>query len=395
MSANLFGGLDSRQFLDAYWQKKPLLVRGAFPGIAAPLSRGELLDLACASRVDSRLIRAPGAGRGWSVERGPLTRAACDRLPAQGWTILIQEADRHVPACRALLERFRFVPNWRIDDVMVSFAADGGGVGPHVDRYDVFLLQASGRRRWRVGASTPGDTPLVPGIELSILAEFQTSAEWLLEPGDMLYLPPGVAHEGTAVGDCMTCSVGFRVPDPRELCASFLTQLGPHEFDAIRYEDPGLQPPSHLGEIAAAARRTLRNAARGLFEQRSFDDWVGRYVTRPLRARPQGAAGCASVEQLWRQLERGAILARSAPAHFAWYVDDDGGVQLFIGGENYPLGRERADEAELLCGRRPLDAATLAPYIKRPSFAAVLFDQVLRGYLIPTASGGGIGRSDA
>jgi 50S ribosomal protein L16 3-hydroxylase len=378
----LLGDLPPQTFLKQYWQKQSLLIRGAVPTITAPLSTDALLDLACESNVISRLITVPRADANWSLRRGPFAPRDFKTLPDYGWTLLIQEADRHVEACAALLERFRFVPNWRVDDVMVSYATDGGGVGPHIDRYDVFLIQAQGRRRWRIADEPLKDERLLPGVELPVLAEFEHDREWVLEPGDMLYLPPGIAHEGVAVGECVTCSAGFRVPDPRELCAGFLRQLAPSVFDEIRYcdLDPGL--PEQLGEIPAAARRQLRESARQLFAGEDFDNWVGRFLTQPLRgAGPKVDARCNSVAQVRERLEGGEILRRSAPSHFAWYRDAGGAVQLFVGGECYPLGKGRESEAELLCGREILDEVALRPLLRRQRFAEILTDLVLRGFL--------------
>ena len=376
------GGLAPGAFLERYWQKQPLLVRGAVPDVNVSLSTDALFALACESSVLSRLVTVPRDDASWSLERGPFDARDLEALPAHGWTLLIQEADRHVEACAALLERFRFVPNWRVDDVMFSYATDGGGVGPHIDRYDVFLIQAQGRRRWRIASEPLEDANLMPGVELPVLAEFKHDREWMLEPGDVLYLPPGIAHEGVAEGECVTCSIGFRVPDPRELCAGFLRQLAPQVFDEIRYSDPDLGPPEHLGEIPAPARRQLREAARQLFAGEDFDRWVGRYLTQPLRGvGPKIGARCATVAWLREKLERGEILRRSAPSHFAWYRDGDGTVQLFVGGECYPLGKAHKKEAELLCGREVLDEAALRPLLRRQEFAEILADLVLRGFL--------------
>jgi 50S ribosomal protein L16 3-hydroxylase len=376
------GGLTPQAFLDKHWQKQPLLVRGAVPGIGAPLATDALFALACEPRIISRLIVAPRGDANWNLRRGPFEARDFEVLPPDGWTLLIQEADRHVAACASLLERFRFVPNWRVDDVMLSYATDGGGVGPHLDRYDVFLIQAQGRRRWRIGGEPLEDARLEPGVELPVLAEFEYDQEWLLEPGDALYLPPGIAHEGVAVGECVTCSVGFRVPDPRELCSGFLRQLAPSVFEAIRYSDPELCIPEHLGEIPAVARDRLRESAQRLFEGEGFDRWVGRFLTRPLRGTqsPADASG-ETVARMRDRLERGEVLWRSAPSHYAWYRKDDGIVYLFVGGEGYSLGTGREKDAELLCGLAILDEVALRPLLRMQGLAEILADLVLRGFL--------------
>ena len=208
----LLGGLSPARFMRRHWQKRPLLVRAALPGVRPPLSRASLFALAAEEAVESRLVAHAGgdAASGWSLRRGPIPRRALPPVGRRGWTLLVQGLDLHVPAARELLSAFRFVPEARLDDLMLSWASDGGGVGPHVDSYDVFLLQVQGRRRWRVGPV--GDRTPRPGLPLRILARFEPTEEWLLEPGDMLYLPPGWGHDGTAEGECMTASIGFRAP---------------------------------------------------------------------------------------------------------------------------------------------------------------------------------------
>jgi 50S ribosomal protein L16 3-hydroxylase len=217
----LLGGLSPSQFMSRYWQKKPLLIRGAMSDIVAPLSRDELFELADRDEVESRLITH--FRNKWELEHGPF---AADELPSlrqRAWTLLVQGVNLHDERARALIERFRFVPDARLDDLMVSYATDGGGVGPHYDSYDVFLLQVQGKRRWRIGAQR--DLSLAPGLPLKVLQHFEPDEEWVLEPGDMLYLPPHIAHDGIAEGECMTCSIGFRAPSNGELTAQFLYHL--------------------------------------------------------------------------------------------------------------------------------------------------------------------------
>ena len=235
----LLGGLSPQQFMRRHWQKKPLLIRQALPGVQPPVTRAELFELAARDTVESRLIRKQ-EGR-WSLRKGPLARTALPPLKQAGWTLLVQGLDLHVPAAFALMSRFRFIPDARLDDLMVSYATDGGGVGPHLDSYDVFLIQVQGRRRWRV--SPPADTALVPGLPLKILANFEPQHEWLLEPGDMLYLPPGWGHDGVAEGECMTCSVGFRAASRSEFAREVLQHCLDAAADADEEEGA---PPSPL-----------------------------------------------------------------------------------------------------------------------------------------------------
>ena len=267
----LLGGLTPATFMRRHWQKKPLLIRGAVPGSGAVVTRALLFKLAADEAVESRLVVHDGAD--WSLRHGPFKRAAIPPLKQPRWTLLVQGIDLHLAAARALLERFRFVPDARLDDVMVSYASDGGGVGPHVDSYDVFLLQVQGRRRWRVGRVT--DPALVPDVPLKILARFTPEFDWLLEPGDMLYLPPGWGHDGVAEGECLTCSIGFRAAGRDQLARDVLQRAldaaepaEPADGDTVAdtlYRDPkqpataepGRIPPTLQAFAGAAVARTL------------------------------------------------------------------------------------------------------------------------------------------
>ena len=200
--------LDVDAFLRDFWQQKPLLLRKAFAAWSNPLDPDELAGLACEPGVESRLITQ--SGDRWGLEHGPLAEERFGRMDKAPWTLLVQAVDHHVPEVAALLEPFRFIPNWRVDDVMVSYAVDGGGVGAHSDNYDVFLVQGLGQRRWQVGARCDHTTQLLPHDDLRLLASFEPTGEWILDPGDILYVPPGVPHNGIAVGDdCMTYSIGL------------------------------------------------------------------------------------------------------------------------------------------------------------------------------------------
>src|SRR4051812_21720624 len=230
-----------------YWQRKPLLVRGAFPGFRDPLTPREVMALAGSDETVSRLVQRRGSQ--WRVEHGPIPAARFKQLPRRAWTVLVQDINHVSAAARDILARFDFIPHARIDDVMVSYAVTGGGVGPHVDSYDVFLLQGRGRRRWRI--SRQEDLAFVPGLPLKILADFRAEEEWVLEAGDMLYLPPGVAHEGVAETDCLTWSIGFRAPTDEELAHGFLDHLRDSVSLEGQYGDAGNRGTRHPGELPA------------------------------------------------------------------------------------------------------------------------------------------------
>ena len=236
------------RFMREVWQRRPLLIRQALPAFAPPVTREQLFRLAARDDVESRLVTASGGN--WKLAHGPFERAALPAPARRNWTLLVQGLDLHLPAAHELLQRFRFVADARLDDLMASYATAGGGVGPHVDSYDVFLIQAHGRRRWRI--SRQRDLALVDGLPLAILADFRPSAEWVLEPGDVLYLPPGVAHDGVALDECITLSVGFRAPAWQELVEPWFLQQAERTRLNGRYGDPGATPTQRPGRLPAA-----------------------------------------------------------------------------------------------------------------------------------------------
>lgn len=281
----LLGGLSPDTFMRRHWQKRPLLIRQAVPGVHPPIDRASLFELAGNENVESRLIvqKEPGAkGGGWTLRQGPLPRRALPRLQQRQWTLLVQGLDLHVPAAYELLQKFRFVPDARLDDLMISYATDGGGVGPHFDSYDVFLLQVQGQRRWRIGRMK--DERLEPGVPLKILAHFEAEEEWVLEPGDMLYLPPRWAHDGVAQGECMTCSIGFRAPQAADLARELLVRLaeGVDDERPSLYRDPGQRATEHPGRVPEGLQSFAAEAlARALRDPQQLQAALGETLTEP------------------------------------------------------------------------------------------------------------------
>jgi 50S ribosomal protein L16 3-hydroxylase len=277
MNKRLLGGLDVDTFLRRHWHKKPLLVRHAVTQPVA-ITRGELAELACRDDVESRIVLR--RGRRWQLHHGPFTKRALKSLPQRGWTLLVQGVDQHLPVAHALLMRFAFMPYARLDDVMVSYAAPGGGVGPHFDSYDVFLLQGEGQRRWET--STQTDLALVDAAPLKILRAFRPDNRAVLAPGDMLYLPPHVAHDGVAIDACITCSIGFRAPDTQELTLRFLEYLQDTLALDGRYADPDLRPqrrPAHIG--APMVHQAAKMLAGIRWNTGDVARFLGRHLTEP------------------------------------------------------------------------------------------------------------------
>ncbi len=341
---------DSAVFLRDYWQKKPLLIRNPWDAWQNPLEPDELAGLACEAEVESRLV--VGAQGSWAVEHGPLAEARFARLGQEPSTLLVQAVDHHVPEVAALIAPFRFIPNWRIDDVMVSYATDGGGVGPHYDQYDVFLIQGNGCRRWRVGQLCDDQSPLVPHDELRLLAEFHATDEWLLEPGDILYVPPRIAHDGVAVGDdCMTYSVGFRAPSRSELLTHFVDDLVAEMEDDDRYADPELATQENPGEISSDALDKLHQLAIEKLQDRSyFARWFGSYSsTRKYPEIDWSPEDLVSETDISAQLKLGVFVSRNPASRFSFLRQDDATILLFVDGTSFHCENSCATFAENLC----------------------------------------------
>ena len=344
----LLGGMTPQQFMRRHWQRKPLLIRQAIPGFVPPLDRAALFDLAAQEGVESRLVIGASLEQGWKLRHGPFARRALPALKRDDWTLLVQGVDLHVQAVHALLNQFRFVPDARLDDVMVSYATPGGGVGPHFDSYDVFLLQAHGHRRWRIGRQK--DLSLQPDVPLKILQHFTPEHSYDLAPGDMLYLPPGYAHDGVALDECMTYSIGFRAPGSGELAAEMLQRLGQDAGDLMpsqTYRDAGQGAVSAPGAIPEA----LTEFTRAALEQALRDPMVlarnlGEHLTEPKPlvwfSEVAGAAVTGAV-----QLDR---RTRMMYDH----------QHVFINGESYLAGGRDARLMHQLADVRRLDARACA-----------------------------------
>ena len=358
----MLGGMSTKEFLRTHWQKKPLLVRGAFPGFRDPITPDELAGLSCEDGVESRIVREKGGKRPWEVTYGPQPEEVFARLPERGWTLLVQEVNRHVPETALLLERFAFVPNVRVDDVMVSFAEPGGSVGPHLDSYDVFLIQGQGRRRWMYGTKKARDARFRKGLELRILERFEPDADEVLEPGDMLYLPPGFAHHGVAVTPCLTYSIGFRAPNAGEMWTSF-ARAAARDIAAERLlEDPPLEPAKNPGAIPPALLARVRDVVRGLdTSDARIDRWFASFATQlspdhevPVPKRVPDA------KTIVARLRRGDRVARSEEGRWAFLPRARGGVLLYFAGIELDVDRSAADLARALCAARRFDGRALA-----------------------------------
>lgn len=269
-------------FLKDYWQKKPLLVRKAFPNFVSPVSADELAGFAIDDDVVSRLIIEDRPNKRWNLQHGPLSDNIFSQLPNFNWTLLVQHADLLDPEVNALMDAFQFIPRWRIDDIMISYATNGGGVGPHFDYYDVFLLQAQGKRRWRLGQACSSESQLLPGIDLKILKEFDTQYDWVVEPGDLLYIPPGIAHWGESIDESITYSVGFRAPSYGDIVLDFAEEMASLTNNDQRYSDPDLSQQRLSGEISTHTIEKVQQILSKFSNNKAYlANWFGEYMTRP------------------------------------------------------------------------------------------------------------------
>lgn len=361
--------LDVDRFMARHWQRRPLLVRGAFPRFQDPLTPAGVLALAASDEAQSRLVQR--IGKKWTLEHGPISTARMKQLPRRAWTVLVQDTNHFSEAAAALLRRFDFIPHARIDDVMVSYAVPGGGVGPHVDSYDVFLLQGRGRRRWQI--SRQDDHRFVPGLPLKVLERFEPEEEWVLEAGDMLYLPPGVAHHGVAESECLTWSIGFRAPTDAEIGEGFLDHLRDRPVAGGQYADPGARRARHPGEIPASMIEHAAHAiARIRWSAADVREYAGRHLSEvkahvffapPRNALPLGRFTA-------RARRAGLILDRRSRLVFS-------GTMFFINGERVEVPPPARKAMRSLADRRSLDPPLDAPR----AFFDVAHAWYLQGYV--------------
>ncbi|WP_456380915.1 JmjC domain-containing protein [Thiolapillus sp.] len=324
-------------------------MRNAIQGYAFDLSPQELAGLACEEQVESRMVLQHDENS-WELRHGPFDEAAFSRLPETNWTLLVQDVDKYIPHIAALMQLFHFIPSWRFDDIMISYAVTGGSVGPHTDTYDVFLIQAQGKRRWQVGNKAPSDT-LLPDLPVRILAEYEPEEEWVLEPGDVLYLPPGMAHWGVAEDDaCMTWSVGLRAPSVPEMLGSFTQYLLDHVPEQQHFHDPALTPQDSPAEIRLSAfAQVEKQLGAWLHDADMQQRWFGCFSTEIKEHLfidlPEQQL---SPEQLLHKLQH-ARLQHHPFSRYAWAARSSGDLYLFVCGEVFELPAECRTAVMHLC----------------------------------------------
>jgi 50S ribosomal protein L16 3-hydroxylase len=343
------GDLSVEEFLDRYWQQRPLLIQQAFPDFIPELDENDIAGLACDELAESRLISGAYPKHDWALRYGPFREKDFAGLADENWTLLVQDVEKHYPPLQSLFRSFPFLPSWRMDDLMISVAAPGGSVGPHVDQYDVFLLQASGHKKWQISHSF--DPALLPDCELNVLQSFEPEQEWLLQPGDLLYLPPGVAHHGIAMDQGMTWSIGMRAPSSADLLQGLGEWLAASQGEGERYRDQSLSPAPREGEVNAAAIEGFRQLiGKAAADESGFTDFIGSFLSRfRLAHEPAPAEQELNPAALREALSSGALLRHNPWTRLLWLKTNDG-ARLFAAGDEY---RCSAELAQTIC-RNPV-----------------------------------------
>lgn len=355
-SINPLGKLSPDAFLKDYWQKQPLVVEQAFADFQSPITADELAGLACETDVNSKIVIEKDGRHPWEVVYGPMDESVFAQLPETHWTLLVNDVEKHLPELVRIIDQFRFIPEWRIDDLMISYAPAGGSVGPHMDQYDVFILQAQGHRRWQIHTREVDADNQVAGTDLCIQKDFVAEEEWLLGPGDLIYIPPGVSHYGVATDDCLSFSIGFRAASHADMLHDFIEYVSADSPGVLTYRDPGLKTRQHPNEITSDDLEIVRNIFRAYMrpDHPELSRWFGRFISDTRTDMAVGdEPGCASMEQL---LAEQPVLARHPASHFAFSRDGDRAL-LFVDGNDYEVS---PGFAEALCAQRKIDVPSMS-----------------------------------
>ena len=372
IKSNILGNLSPQQFLQEYWQQKPLLIRQAFPEITTPFSAEELAGLAC--EVDSARIIIEKTNPAWQLHSSPFTEEDFLNLPESHWTLLVNDLEQYYPELRALTTQFNFIPSWRMDDLMVSYAPDQGSVGPHTDEYDVFLIQAYGKRHWSLD-NNANPQHILANCDLCILQDFNTTEDWVLEAGDMLYLPPQLAHYGIAQGECMTYSVGFRAPNQQDLLESYLGELAENPTLKTRFSDAKRSLPSHPAELIANDITTMKALLFDALKQNDdfITQWVGKYLTEVR----QENINTSETNQYYKQ---GINYCKSPAARLAW-SEQQNKIQLYHAGNCTSYSKDLLPAIQYLSGNYAYSEKELAFWIEDSRFLE-LFNSLMASGVI-------------
>jgi 50S ribosomal protein L16 3-hydroxylase len=380
------GGLTPAEFLRDYWQKKPLLVRNAFPELAYRLSPEDLMELAQEESVEARLILEKGKTP-WELRNGPFTAKTFKQLPKTHWTLLVQAVDHYLPELADYLDHFSFIPGWRIDDIMISFAPEGGSVGPHFDQYDVFLIQGIGNRHWQLGQQCNANTPRVQDTKLRIIENLEAGFDEVLNPGDLLYVPPGLAHYGVAQNDCTTYSIGFRAPSLSHLLERVVDVALENSGSTQLYADPDLQTSTAPSALDERSLDSLRQQLLTLLDDKeAFKHAIAPFLSEPKYDdyEPQGDE--LEPDDIQNALTQGAVLRRDPASRFVYSLGAEKNREapyieaLYINGMEVDFPAELADFIQLLADSRHLNNEQLSLWKNNADALSWLTEQIALGY---------------
>lgn len=351
---SVLGDLSPEQFIKNYWQQKPLVIQQGFQNFNSPISAEELAGLACEDDVDSRIVIEKGGETPWQLINGPMDDDVFASLPETHWTLLVNDVEKHLPQLAWIVDAFRFIPEWRIDDLMISFAPQGGTVGPHLDQYDVFILQAQGHRRWQISTQPVAEDNQVADIDLKIQKDFTAEQEWLLEPGDLIYIPPGVTHYGVATDDCLSFSIGFRAATHTEMLTDFIDYIS-HDLPKDKtYKDNKLKPQEHSNEITNDAIDNIRETLKEYLNPNhpALAQWFGRFVSDTKTELVFESGDHFADFKKLKQCH--PVLYRNPASRYAFY-ESNKKTLLFIDGEDFEVSNQFA---KTLCENRALDLSS-------------------------------------
>lgn len=375
--------LNIDDFLKNYWQKKPLLIRAAFKDFQSPITAEELAGLACEDFVESRIITEQKSTPKWNLENGPFPESRFPDLPKSHWTLLIQGLNKIFPEFDDLLHEFDFIPSWRIDDLMASYAAPEGSVGPHIDQYDVFLLQATGKRKWMISEEPISEDNFEANLPLKIIKEFKAETEWILEAGDMLYLPANVAHYGIGMENCMTFSVGFRAPSHAELLSAYVDDHITELNDKLRYQDQKLSVNQNNGEISSATINEIQKILLSQFSEKTkIADWFGRFITEYLNDDDSQIENTISTSEFFNLYKKAGTIRRPATVRANYHKNKNGELTLYINGIKQKIIAGTEQLVMLFCNQhlnQYTDIETLLSNRNAVEFLCQLYN---KGYLV-------------
>ncbi len=382
---NILGGMSYETFLNEYWQKKPLLIRNALPDFESPVDADDIAGLSLEEEVESRILIEDVNKQTWQVQHGPFTEDSFSKLPKENWTLLVQAVDQWMPEFADLMEQFSFIPSWRRDDLMVSFAPKGGSVGPHYDQYDVFLLQGMGQRTWQVGKKCDENSITVPDLPVKILKDMTAEQQWTLNPGDLLYLPPSYAHHGVAENDCMTFSIGFRAPSEAEILQGFTDHLAADLNNDQRYADPDLKSaqlsPALIDDDAL--ERFSQILQQKLNQKDQLKIWLAQYMTEPkyeeLHQPLEEELEWQDIESLFGEAQQ---LTQNETSRWAYFTEQ-GQVCLFINGHQQVMANSKIVQqlAERLANQRHTNTHDLDQYLSEADCQKLLLDLINGNHL--------------